>query len=190
MLRKVLDRFRVSPKQDQFGRELVDPKPIEIPAGMKRPESINEMMARLVKNEISVMASRQGFETLDEASDFEVDGDHFEDRMSRHQLMAEEIEENEDVREGRERLARRKAAFERDRARGDSDEERGRSRGRGEEDAERSGQSDRRMQGDGAVDRSRDRVGEDEDAGERRGSGVAARQRSRSDGLGPVGRRT
>lgn len=85
------------------GRLVPDPKPIEIPAGMKRPESLQDMVRRMVQVQVSEAAAVRGFETVDEANDFEVDSDELEDRVSGYQQMAEEIEESADVREVRER---------------------------------------------------------------------------------------
>lgn len=47
-----------------------------IPMGHKRPESLSEQVARLVRNsEFARMVAAQGLETFEEADDFEVDDD-------------------------------------------------------------------------------------------------------------------
>ena len=48
-----------------------DPTPVEIPLDMTRPESIEEMMARMINARFSVMAEAAGFETEEEANDFD-----------------------------------------------------------------------------------------------------------------------
>lgn len=60
---------------DAFGHEVPDPRPMEIPAGFKRPETLQEQVARLVQGSISRKAAEDGHETFDESEDFEVDDD-------------------------------------------------------------------------------------------------------------------
>lgn len=59
-------------KYDERGRELPDPTPIAIPVGFNRPETLQEQIRRLVRNEFSQVAAATGFETFDEANDFDV----------------------------------------------------------------------------------------------------------------------
>lgn len=60
---------------DDQGREIPDPNPIEIPAGMKRPETLAEQVQRLVKTSVSAYAAMHGHETFEEAEDFEIEDD-------------------------------------------------------------------------------------------------------------------
>lgn len=60
---------------DEKGREIPDPTPVTIPAGFKRPETLAEQVQRLVRTHISREAAERGFETFDEANDFDVDDD-------------------------------------------------------------------------------------------------------------------
>lgn len=60
---------------DEDGREILDPKPVELPAGMKRPESLAEQVQRLVRRQVSEYAAMHGHETFDEADDFDVGED-------------------------------------------------------------------------------------------------------------------
>lgn len=53
--------------------EQVDPTPMEIPAGFKKPESLNEMVQRLVRRQLSDAAEASGMESFDESEDFEID---------------------------------------------------------------------------------------------------------------------
>lgn len=61
------------PRLDEFGHEIPDPKPVAIPAGFKRPETLAEQVQRLVRTSISRQAAEQGFETFEESEDFDVD---------------------------------------------------------------------------------------------------------------------
>jgi hypothetical protein len=60
-------------RQDDKGREIPDPNPIEIPAGMKRPETLAEQVQRLVRRQVSDYAAMHGKETFEEADDLEID---------------------------------------------------------------------------------------------------------------------
>lgn len=59
--------------QDELGREVPDSLPMEVPLGMKRPESLAEQVQRLVRNSISAHAEIHGQETFAEADDLELD---------------------------------------------------------------------------------------------------------------------
>lgn len=54
-------------------REIPDPTPMEIPAGFKHPESLAEMVQRLVRRQVSDAAEANGFESFEESEDFEID---------------------------------------------------------------------------------------------------------------------
>lgn len=60
---------------DERGWEVPDPTPIARPVGWKEPESLQDMIARLVRGEISRQAAAAGAETFEEADDFDVDDD-------------------------------------------------------------------------------------------------------------------
>lgn len=57
---------------DERGREIPDPTPVEMPLNFKRPETIQEMIRRLVNVQNS---DELGAETWEEANDFDVDDD-------------------------------------------------------------------------------------------------------------------
>lgn len=67
----VTGEFRLN----ELGEEIPDPTPIEIPAGMKRPETLAEQVQRLVRRQVSDYAALHGHETFEEADDLEVDED-------------------------------------------------------------------------------------------------------------------
>jgi len=62
-------------KLDSNGHEVLDPKPMALPVGYKTPEPIQSMIARLVRGELSRRASASGFETFEEAENFNVPDD-------------------------------------------------------------------------------------------------------------------
>lgn len=62
---------------DENGHEILDPNPVEVPLGMKRPESLAEQVQRLVRTSISNHAAMHGLETFEESEDFDV-GDDFD----------------------------------------------------------------------------------------------------------------
>lgn len=59
-------------KFDEKGRELPDPTPMELPSGFRAPESLESMIARMVRGRISQLANDEGMETFEEANDFEL----------------------------------------------------------------------------------------------------------------------
>lgn len=62
-------------KYDQYGRELPDPTPVEVPLAFSRPPTIQEMIKQYIRRELSNQAQDQGAETFEEADDFDVDED-------------------------------------------------------------------------------------------------------------------
>lgn len=142
------------------GRFHPDPKPIEVPAGMRQPETLAQMMARMVDGRISQMAAERGLETVDDANDFDIDEDDVSVVDSRYQQMADEIEENESVREARERLS---AAERRRKSGAESDGSGRRGERTREEDAGRDGDDRRSVRGSREMRRARDDAREDAD---------------------------
>lgn len=57
------------------GVENTDSTPLRIPLGFKRPETLAEQVQRLVRGHLSRVAEEQGFETFEEAEDFDVEDD-------------------------------------------------------------------------------------------------------------------
>lgn len=56
--------------------ETPDPKPMQLPSGFKRPETLAEQVRRLVRSErFAQQVHDDGFETFEEADDFDVDDD-------------------------------------------------------------------------------------------------------------------
>lgn len=94
-------------KFDEEGRELPDPTPIEIPVGRMRPESLTDIVRRLVVEGLSVQASKDGFETVDEANDFDIPDEDPEVRLTAGQEFALLQEEYPGLREQAEPAVKR-----------------------------------------------------------------------------------
>lgn len=58
--------------ENERHEEIPDKTPVELPLGYERPPTIQEIIQRYVRIE-SRRAEEQGFETFDEANDFEVE---------------------------------------------------------------------------------------------------------------------
>lgn len=78
------------------GEELPDPHPIEVPAGFKRPPTIQEQIAMFVRSPgfREQMAGELGVklddvESFEEANDFGVDEDEFDDVPTGHEMQEE-----------------------------------------------------------------------------------------------------
>jgi len=67
--------------------------PLEMPSGMKRPDTLQDIVARLLYEEKQRSAS-EGFETPEEANDFDLEDDPDEVDMSPYQLAELEPEPN------------------------------------------------------------------------------------------------
>jgi len=68
--------------------EVLDPTPVAMPVGFSRPPSMQELIARLVDKRFQQQLSESGFETIDEAEDFDMP-DEFEP-SSPHELVVDE----------------------------------------------------------------------------------------------------
>lgn len=71
------------------GRQVLESTPKEVPLGWNAPETMEMMIARMVRQEVSNAAGMAGYETLEEAYNFDTDGDDsFEDHLSPHEIHA------------------------------------------------------------------------------------------------------
>lgn len=79
---------------DEFGRELNDQTPLEVPLGRrnKDPYHVDNITA-LIRREISAAAKDLGFETLEEADDFDIADE--EDPLSQYEMS--EMQEEEPI---------------------------------------------------------------------------------------------
>lgn len=67
-------------------KEIPDQTPVELPLGYKVPETLEQLMGRMIRNaEFNRIREAAGAETFEEADDFEV-GDEENDGLSQYQL--------------------------------------------------------------------------------------------------------
>lgn len=55
------------------GHEVPDPTPMTVPAGFEKPESLRDQMLRMIRGHFLAQRSAEGYETPEEAEDFDVD---------------------------------------------------------------------------------------------------------------------
>lgn len=85
-------------KFDDEGREIMDPTPIAPPIGYKKAPSISETIRNLIRSErLKQEAAAQGYETFEEADDFDV-GDDFDPTSPYEEVFEPLPKENEDDR--------------------------------------------------------------------------------------------
>lgn len=73
-------------KYNDLGQEIPDPTPVAMPLGYERPESMESMIARMVRLHISKQAQEDGFETFEEAEDFYAEDDDEELPQTQYQF--------------------------------------------------------------------------------------------------------
>lgn len=87
-----------------------DPKPTGIPLNFKRPPTLAEQVARLVHSEhFKRQMEQSGFETIDEAEDFEVGDDYVPD--SPHELVYDDDLGKEISKQEKRQLDQDRARF-------------------------------------------------------------------------------
>lgn len=69
---------------DKKHHEIPDPRPLSLPAGTVQPESLESLMARMIRNR-DYMKHFEGKETWEEADDFDCPGE--EDILSPYEQM-------------------------------------------------------------------------------------------------------
>lgn len=62
-------------KLNERGHEVLDSTPLRLPIGFKRPETLAEQVQRLVRTHLSQVAEAEGYETFEEADDFDIPED-------------------------------------------------------------------------------------------------------------------
>lgn len=60
---------------NEKGHEVLDPTPMTLPIGATRPESLQDQIARMVRSAFMLQRQAEGFESPDEADDFNVEDD-------------------------------------------------------------------------------------------------------------------
>lgn len=79
--------------------ECVDPRPLSIPVGLEKPESLQEKLVRLVRNEVFAQdLANKDIESFKEADDFDISDDPidpttpYEENFDPHGMTAREQE--------------------------------------------------------------------------------------------------
>lgn len=83
-------------KYNEKGQEIPDPRPVEVPLGLRRPKDIHEMIHDALRGErMRIAAERAGVESFEEANDFDLDEEP--DLVSKYELrpMQEEYYDND-----------------------------------------------------------------------------------------------
>lgn len=76
---------------DPKGREIPNPKPLVLHTKLNRPLTLQEQIERVFKGRLSDQAQRQGYETLEESQDFDMDDDFDRFDESIYQVIDEEV---------------------------------------------------------------------------------------------------
>lgn len=79
---------------DDRGREIPNPRPKVVDSGLRRPPTLREQIARVLRTELSLRADKNEMDTFTEANDFEVMETFNEEPSSRYELMEEEFLKN------------------------------------------------------------------------------------------------
>lgn len=108
--KEVADKFRRLVSFNKAGKELPDPRPMEVPAHMRLPEDIHTRMRRMIREDMSAYAESQGAESFDDANDFEVEDEEPESRATHHELHEEVVNETRRVREEQTKAANSRRA--------------------------------------------------------------------------------
>lgn len=87
---------------DSEGREVVDSTPMELPLGFEYPEPL-EVTLQKVMPLLSQKAGEQGFETEEEANDFDIPDDPIDPEAPWEYSIDQEIEFKEKVKKDMER---------------------------------------------------------------------------------------
>lgn len=95
-------------KFDELGREIHEGKPVALPVGYKQPPTLEEDMRRMIRQEMSLAAMKDGFETFEEADDFEIEG---EDLSSPWEYTEDQEEEDRQKAERYIEMRKKRAAL-------------------------------------------------------------------------------
>lgn len=75
---------------NEQGEELPDPKPIEVPLGFKKPPTLHEQIRMFIRTEeFRRRTEAAGVESFEEANDFEVGDEEFDDVPTPHEMQEE-----------------------------------------------------------------------------------------------------
>lgn len=78
LLTKLVDKaHRLCHSLNSDGSEAPDPQPMFVASGLKKPETLQQQIRRMIRNEASLYAMEHGSESFEEADDFDI-GDDFD----------------------------------------------------------------------------------------------------------------
>lgn len=80
---------------DEYGREVNNPLPHTVDAGLDPPMTLQQQIQRLLRRELSAQAQSQGLETFQEADDFDVDEPFEQDLRSAYEMVEEDYVRSE-----------------------------------------------------------------------------------------------
>lgn len=164
-------------KFNKLGQEVPDSTPLAVPLGSRKPESITEMMRRLIRQDMSRHFEKQGHESFEEANDFEVEDEDAELSNTEYETMADEVprsaqapkEAHDEDEDEEEKPRRKKKSYARRQAEEEDEEEERPRRSRHERDDDDEAEHDevprKKKKGRAARPSSRTRVSQsDEDS--------------------------
>ena len=73
------------------GYETLDPTPVEIPTGFRKPELLAETIQRLIRNDVSQIADKEGYDTFEEADDFHIEDDDSNDPSTVYETVFDPV---------------------------------------------------------------------------------------------------
>lgn len=75
-------------RHNEQGHEILSDKAVSLPVRIRRNDALTEQIRAFIRDEVSRSVSGEGYETFDEANDFEVEDDY--DPKSPHEMSLEE----------------------------------------------------------------------------------------------------
>jgi len=77
-MKNILKKIRRFGRHNEKGEEILDPTPMALTVGFTRPLTLEERIASMVRGEMSLASQKAGFETFEDANDFDVDDESFD----------------------------------------------------------------------------------------------------------------
>lgn len=96
---------------NENGYELLDPKPMAVPIGFEKPEPIEAKMQRLIRDHMSRIAEENGYETFEDAEDFDIIDDDTWDPSSDWELHYDPVLNKEIPKQEKEFLDKHRQDF-------------------------------------------------------------------------------
>lgn len=80
-------------KFDDEWHQIPDDRPVEVALRLNRPLTLQERIKRFVREELSQEADANGFDSFDEANDFDIPGDDTPEVITTHEIRGMSDEE-------------------------------------------------------------------------------------------------